>query len=73
MSVRSVGGSVQSIKQTGPNGGWGDWSNLGGSFVSLIGAMPDASGRLMTLARGTDNIIYRRGQNDTAWTGLQAP
>ncbi|WP_216327034.1 PIG-L family deacetylase [Deinococcus aestuarii] len=73
VSVRSVGGVVQSVRQSSPNGGWLDWSNLGGSFVALVGAQPDSAGRVTTLARGTDNIIYRRTQGDTTWTALRAP
>ncbi|WP_102127685.1 PIG-L family deacetylase [Deinococcus planocerae] len=72
-TVRSVGGSVQSVRQGSPNGGWLDWTNLGGSFVALIGAMPDSAGRLTTLARGTDDLIYRRTQVDSTWTALRAP
>ncbi|GAA5532261.1 PIG-L family deacetylase [Deinococcus aluminii] len=71
--VRSVSGSVMSVKQTSPNSGWQPWTDFGGSFTTVIGAVPDATGRLTAIARGTDDRLYQKVQGDVTWSAFLTP
>ncbi len=73
VTVRGLDGRIRAVRQTGPNAGWQGWTDLGGPFTALVGTERDAQGRTVTLARGTDDLMYVRDDSATSWTALGAP
>ncbi|MEV0623184.1 PIG-L family deacetylase [Nonomuraea sp. NPDC050404] len=59
---RNAGGGVSMATQTGPNAGYGAWSDLGGSITTYPVAVLDQSGAVVLLAVGTDGKLHLRKQ-----------
>jgi hypothetical protein len=60
---------VEVVSQAAPNGGWGPWSDLGGTASRYSALVANADGRLELFVRGNDSALWHLAQGADSWNG----
>jgi GH25 family lysozyme M1 (1,4-beta-N-acetylmuramidase) len=66
----SSGLTSQYVAKTTASTGWHTWSSLGGILTSAPSACSYGANLIDVYVRGTDNQIWQRSWNGTAWTSV---
>lgn len=64
-------GAVHHTSQVDPNGGWIDWSSLGGSFVELAGVAIGGANEVNYFARDSRSMISAKFFFQGRWSGWE--